>query len=95
MDQDTQDMAQKFIDDIHKGELGRVKFEHLVNFRAMQNMTRNQKGSKNYRYWEDHDWLDANYYTDAPAHPVARMMAGYISKRMRRSIRKGNARPIR
>ena len=66
-----------------------------MNFRAMQNMTLAQKGSVNFRYWQERDWLDAEYYTDVPIKPFARLMAGYIARKMRKSIRKGNAKPYR
>ena len=91
----TREIAQLFIDEIKQGELGSPKFGALMNFRAMQNMTRNQQGSVNYRYWEERDWLDAEYYTKVPISPWARMMAGYIARKMRRSIRKGNVQPYR
>jgi hypothetical protein len=61
----------------------------------MQNMTRNQQDSVNHKYWEERDWLDAEYYTDVPINPVARLAAGYISKKMRKATRKGNSKPIR
>jgi multimeric flavodoxin WrbA len=89
------EVAHQFIDAIAEGELGSPKFAQLMNFRAMQNMTRNQKDSKNYRFWMERDWLDAEYYTDVPVNPFARLMAGYIARKMRKSIRKGNAKPIR
>ena len=91
----AKDVAQTFIDEINKGELGSPKFRHLMNFRGMQNMTRNQKDSINYQYWAERDWLDAAYYTDVPINPFARMMAGYIARKMRQGIRKGNAKPYR
>ena len=95
VDECIDDVAQKFISAIKKGELGSPNFNQLMNFRAMQNMTRNQKDSKNYRFWMERDWLDAEYYTDVPVNPFARLMAGYIARKMRKSIRKGNAKPIR
>jgi len=89
------EIAATFIREIRKGELGSPKFRHLMNFRAMQNMTRNQQGSVNYRYWQDRGWLDAEYYTRVPINPFARAMAGYIARRMRSNIRKGNQKPYR
>ena len=91
----AEEVARLFVDAIDKGELGSPKFRHLMNFVAMQNMTRNQKGTKNYTYWEERDWLDARFYTDAPINPFARMLAGYISRKMRRAMRKGNVQPHR
>lgn len=91
----TDEAARTFIDEIEKGELGSPKFRHLMNFRAMQHMTRGQKDSVNFRYWEERDWLDAEYYTEVPVNPFARLMAGYISRKMRASARKGNAKPVR
>ena len=95
VDECVEDVAQKFVVAIRKGELGSPKFAQLMNFRAMQNMTRNQEGSKNYRYWEERGWLDAQYYTDVPINPVGRFLAGYIAGKMRKSIRKGNIKPVR
>ncbi len=89
------DLARTFIQEIRRGELGSPKFSALMNFRAMQNMTRRQKNSVNYAYWEQRNWLDAEYYTDVPINPWARLMAGYIAGKMRKSIRQGNAKPVR
>ena len=89
------DIARTFISEIDKGELGSPKFRHLMNFRAMQHMTRNQPGSVNHDYWVRHDWLDKEFYTNVPINPFARMMAGYIAGKMRKSTRKGNLKPIR
>ena len=91
----AEEVARLFIDEINKGELGSPKFRHLMNFVAMQNMTRAQKGSVNNAYWTERDWLDARFYTDVPINPFARMMAGYISRKMRKSMRKGNVEPHR
>lgn len=91
----VQEVAASFVDEINKGELGSPKFGALMNFRAMQNMTRNQKNSVNYRFWEERGWLDKEFYTDVPINPWARMMAGYIARKMRSGIRKGNAKPYR
>lgn len=91
----VREVAASFISEINKGELGSPKFGALMNFRAMQNMTRNQKDSVNYKFWEERNWLDKEFYTDVPINPWARMMAGYIARKMRRGIRKGNAKPYR
>lgn len=89
------EVARTFVDSIEEGKQGSPKFRHLMNFRAMQNMTRNQPNSVNFRYWEERNWLDAEYYTKAPVNPVARIMAAYISRKMRSSMRKGNQKPYR
>ncbi len=91
----AEEVAQTFVREINKGELGSPKFRHLMNFRAMQNMTRNQKDSVNQKYWIERNWLEAEYYTDVPINPFARMMAGYIARKMRASVRKGNQKPYR
>ncbi len=91
----VREVAESFINEINKGELGSPKFGALMNFRAMQNMTRNQKDSVNYKFWKERNWLDKEFYTDVPINPWARMMAGYIARKMRRGIRKGNAKPYR
>lgn len=91
----TDDVARAFVSEIHKGQLGSPRFRHLMNFVAMQNMTRNQQGTKNHEYWEERGWLDARFYTDAPINPFARLLAGYISRKMRAAIRKGNVEPYR
>ena len=91
----TAEIARTFIDEIEKGELGSPKFRHLMNFRAMQHMTRSQGESVNFRYWEERNWLDAEYYTDVPVKPFDRFMAGYIARKMRKSTRKGNVNPVR
>lgn len=91
----VEEVAQTFVREINKGELGSPKFSALMNFRAMQNMTSNQKGSVNFRYWQERDWLDAEYYTKVKINPLARIMAGHIARKMRKSTRKGNQKPIR
>ncbi len=95
VDEVVREVAETFIAEIGKGELGSPKFRHLMNFRAMQNMASNQKNSVNFRYWEERDWLDAEYYTKVPINPIARAMAGYIAGKMRKSSRKGNQKPYR
>ena len=60
-----------------------------------QIMTRSQPGSINHAYWTDRGWFDTEYYTQAPINPWARLMAGHIARKMRRGIRKGNAKPCR
>lgn len=91
----AEDVARTFIDEINKGELGSPKFRHLMNFRAMQNMSSNQKGSINEKYWQERGWFDKEYYTDVSINPFARMLAGYIAQKMRKSTRKGNQQPYR
>jgi len=91
----VEEVAQTFVREIGKGELGSPKFSALMNFRAMQNMTSNQQDSVNFRYWEERDWLDAEYYTKVKINPVARAAAGHIARKMRKSTRKGNLKPIR
>ena len=91
----AEEVASTFIREINKGELGSPKFRHLMNFRAMQNMTRNQPDSVNLSYWKKHNWMDAEYYTNVPINAFARMMAGYIARKMRKGIRKGNQKPYR
>lgn len=89
------DVAQTLLNEIDMGKLQSPKFRHLMNFRAMQNMASNQKGSVNHRYWEDRNWFNAEYYSDVPINPFARIMAGYIARKMRSSTRKGNLKPYR
>lgn len=89
------EVATTFVNELRKGELGSPKFRHLMNFRAMQNMTSNQKNSINFRYWQERNWLDAEYYTKVKINPFARAMAGYIARKMRSSTRKGNQKPFR
>ena len=91
----AEDVAQTFVREINKGELGSPKFRHLMNFRAMQNMSSNQKGSINERYWQERGWFDAEYYTKVKINPFARFLAGYIARKMRQSTRKGNQQPYR
>lgn len=91
----VREVAETFVREINQGGLGSPKFGALMNFRAMQNMTHSQPDSVNHRYWTERGWFDKEYYTDVPINPWARMMAGYIARKMRRSIRKGNATPVR
>ena len=91
----AEEVATTFIREINKGELGSPKFRHLMNFRAMQNMSANQQGSINEKYWKERGWFNAEYYTQVPINPFARMLAGYIARKMRLSTRKGNQQPYR
>jgi hypothetical protein len=95
VDEVVAEVATTFVNELRKGELGSPKFRHLMNFRAMQNMTSNQKNSVNFRYWQALNWLDAEYYTKVKINPFARAMAGYIARKMRSSSRKGNQKPFR
>ncbi|MCK6372155.1 MAG: NAD(P)H-dependent oxidoreductase [Gammaproteobacteria bacterium] len=95
IDECTSDVAEKFVAAIRAGAYQQVTLNQLVNFRAMQNMTRSQPDTKNYAYWQERGWLEAVYYTDAPTSHWARFMAGYVARRMRGAIRKGNIRPFR
>lgn len=95
VDECVREVADIFVCEINRGELGSPKFGALMNFRAMQNMARSQPDSVNHRYWTDRDWFKKEYYTDVSINPWARMMAGYIARKMRRGIRKGNAKPFR
>jgi len=91
----AEDVAATFVHEINQGELGSPKFRHLMNFRAMQNMSSNQKNSVNFRYWEQRGWFDSEYYTKVSINPFARLLAGYIARKMRGSTRKGNQQPYR
>ena len=91
----AEDVARTLLGEIDKGELQSPRFRHLMNFRAMQNMARSQKNSVNNRYWEERNWFNAEYYTDVPINPFARVMAGYIARKMRKSVRTGNLKPYR
>lgn len=91
----TRDVAEKFIAAIRDRPDQQLSLTQLINFRAMQNMTRSQPGSKNFEYWKARNWLDARYYNDAPSSLWSRLMAGYIAQRMRSAIRKGNIQPFR
>jgi multimeric flavodoxin WrbA len=95
VEEDTADIAKTFVGEIKKDELGSPSFKQLMNFRAMQHMTRSQPGSVNYQYWQERNWLDKEYYTDVSINPVSRLMAGYIAGKMRKSSRKGSAKPVR
>jgi len=95
VDKVAEEIARTFVRAIDESELGMPAFRHLMNFRAMQLMTRNQPESVNYRFWEQRGWLDAEYYTDVKIPLVPRMLAGYIARKMRRGTRKGNQQPYR
>jgi len=89
------DVAAKFVNAIQTEELQPADFKQIMNFRAMQNMTRRQKGTANYEYWEQRGWLDADFYTKAPVNFVAYWMARYIGSRIRKAMKKGNVKPVR
>ena len=95
LDEASQDAATKFIHAIATQELQSVDFKQLMNFRAMQNMTRRQEGTANYKYWQQHGWLDADFYTNAPVNFLAYWMARYIGARIRKAMKKGNVQPVR
>jgi hypothetical protein len=41
------------------------------------------------------DWLDANYYTDVPLNPMARLAVNFIAWRIRNARKKGKINPVR
>lgn len=95
VDERTREIAADFIQAINEDTLDEVKLPQLVNFRAMQIMTRAQKGSVNHAYWQERGWLEADYYTNAPIGSWAKLVANHIARKMRAAIRKGNVEPVR
>ncbi len=96
VDEQTNDIAGKFVDAISKGELDSPKLRHLINFRAMQMMTvSSKKETVNYAYWEEHDWLDKEYYTNAKIGFFPRLVANYVARKMRQSKKKDLVKPLR
>lgn len=89
------DAAAKFVAAIEDQTLQAADFKQIMNFRAMQNMTRRQKDTVNYNYWKDRDWLNADFYTNAPVSFFAYWMARYIGSRIRKAMKKGNVKPVR
>lgn len=95
LDVAVQDVAEKFSAAIIDGDLQSPNFAALINFRTMQVMTNAMTKSKNYRYWAERDWLDANYYTDVPLNPVTRLAVSFIAARIRNARKKGKISPVR
>jgi multimeric flavodoxin WrbA len=95
LDEEVEDMAQKFVRAIERHELDPPKLRHMINFRAMQRMAYSATETVNHSYWKERGWFNKEYYTDVPLNPFARLMAGYIARKMRQSTKKGNARPLR
>ena len=89
------DAAAKFVVAIEDQTLQAADFKQIINVRAMQNMTRRQKDTVNYNYWKDRDWLNADFYTNAPVSFFAYWMARYIGLRIRKAMKKGNVKPVR
>ena len=95
VDAAARDVAGEFLTAIVNADRQSPDFADLVNFRAMQNMTIAKTKTLNYRYWADRGWLDADYYTDAPLNPVARLMVGFIAWRIRNAQKRGKIKPVR
>jgi len=95
VEETAEDVARSFISGIDAGELGRADFKQIMNFRAMQNMTRRQEGTRNHEYWTERGWLDADFYTDAPVGFFQYWMARYIGSRIKKAMKKGNVKPVR
>ena len=89
------DAAATFVAAIEDQNLQAADFKQVMNFRAMQNMTRRQEDSVNYNYWKDRGWLDADFYTNAPVNFFAYWMARYIGSRIRKAMKQGNVKPVR
>jgi len=89
------EVAETFSTAILNAERQSPDFATLINFRTMQVMTNAVTTTKNYRYWAERGWLDANYYTDVPLKPLTRMMVGFIAWRIRNARKKGKINPIR
>jgi len=95
VDEAARDVAKKFLTGIIDANLQSPDFATLINFRTMQVMTNAATTTKNYRYWAERDWLEANYYVDVPLKPLTRLMVGFIAWRIRNARKKGKIRPIR
>jgi hypothetical protein len=95
VDSAVRDVAEKFSSAIIHADRQSPDFATLINFRTMQIMTNAQAGTKNYSYWAERDWLDANYYTDVPLNPFTRLAVGYIASRIRNAKKKGKISPVR
>ena len=91
----AEDVAEKFVAGIEAGDLAPVDFKQVMNFRAMQNMTRRQEGTCNHEYWSERNWLDADYYNQAPVGFFPYWMARYIGSRIKKAMKKGLVKPVR
>ena len=61
----------------------------------MQTSTQRAKQTKNYGYWKERGWLEADYYTDVQLNPIHNAIANFIASRIRKAIRTDNVKPIR
>jgi multimeric flavodoxin WrbA len=95
LDAAVADVGGAFIEAIESQSIQAADFKQLMNFRAMQNMTRRQKGSVNYNYWQRNGWLEADFYSEAPVNFFAYWMARYIGSRIRKAMKLGNVKPVR
>jgi multimeric flavodoxin WrbA len=95
VDAAAQDVAEKFSNAIINQDQQSPDFGTLINFRAMQLMTNSATTTKNYRYWAERGWLDADYYTNVPSKPLTRLAVNYITWRIRAARKKGKISPVR
>ncbi len=95
VDQAAQDVAKKFSTAIIEADRQSPDFATLINFRTMQVMTNAAGKTKNYSYWAERDWLDADYYIDVPINPLTRLVVGFIAARIRNARKKGKISPVR
>lgn len=91
----AQDVAEKFSSAIINADRQAPDFSALINFRTMQIMTNSVTKTKNYRYWAERGWLDANYYTDVPSKLLTRLAVNFIAWRIRTAKKKGKISPVR
>ena len=91
----AQEVAEDFSAAIINADKQAPDFAGLINFRTMQIMTNAQTKTKNYRYWAERNWLDANYYTDVPLNPLTRLAVSFIAWRIRNAKKKGKINPVR
>ncbi len=95
LDAAAQDVAETFSTSIVNADPQAPDFAGLINFRTMQIMTNAAKKTKNYRYWAERGWLDANYYTDVRPNPLTALAVAFIAARIRRAKKKGKISPVR
>ena len=95
VDAAAQDVAEKFSSAIINQDQQSPDFGALINFRTMQLMTNGAATTKNYHYWAERGWLDADYYTDVPSKPLARLAVNFITWRIRTARKKGKISPVR
>jgi multimeric flavodoxin WrbA len=89
-------LAEKLIATVQEGKEPSPSLIDMISFQVMRtviDVTREQV-PRDFTYWNERGWLTADYFNNAPINPVKNILAKFVGHMIRRSIRRGNSKPI-